>query len=93
MALLPCANVIRASTLVIKHNITLIHLDISYCEIDHIDTQKIGKSLKHNQSIYGIHYEGKSLLIQVIKVLSISRETCMSSKSKTKKALSPSEQD
>jgi hypothetical protein len=33
-------------------------LDISFCEIDEIDTRKIAKVLKNNHSIYGLHYQG-----------------------------------
>jgi hypothetical protein len=43
---------------VLKGNDTLVHLDVSFCEIDEIDTKKIAKTLKLNHSIFGIHYQG-----------------------------------
>lgn len=47
-------------SLVVKQNLALLHLDLSYCEIDFADTKKIAKVLKQNHSIYGIHYQGTS---------------------------------
>jgi hypothetical protein len=43
---------------VLKENETLIHLDVSFCEIDEIDTKMISKALKNNHTLYGIHFQG-----------------------------------
>lgn len=44
----------------LKENESLVHVDISFCEIDKKNSKVIAAALENNHTIYGFHYEGNS---------------------------------